>query len=167
VHFVADGRRFDGKVARVSPTVDPTTRAVTVYTEIPNANGALKGNTFATGRVVARTVNDALLIPSGAIRQPIDSAGKPYVYKIEGDRLARTPVDLGIIDEASGVAEVLAGLDEGDRIVAGNVGTLGTGMKVQILDADRGGNGGGGESGGNGGKRGAKGARTAGTKTTP
>ena len=156
VHFVADGRRFDGKVARVSPTVDPTTRAVTVYTEIPNASGALKGNTFANGRVVARTVNDALLIPSNAIRQPIDSAGKPYVYKVAGDKLARASLDLGIIDEAQGVAEVLAGLDEGDRIVAGNVGTLGTGMKVQILDADRNGTGGGparGAGGGAGGTR--------------
>src|SRR4051812_39163407 len=31
VRFVADGRNFGGRVARVSPTVDPTTRAVTVY----------------------------------------------------------------------------------------------------------------------------------------
>lgn len=161
VHFVADGRRFDGKVARVSPTVDPTTRAITVYTEIPNANGALKGNTFATGRVVARTVTDALLIPSTAIRQAIDSAGKPYVYKVDGDKLARTPVDLGIVDEAQGVAQVLAGLDEGDRIVAGNVGTLGSGMKVQILDADRNGRGGQGGEGNRGGQR----PRNAGAKT--
>ena len=128
-----------------------------MYTEIPNANGALKGNTFATGRVVARTVGNALVIPTTAIRQAVDSAGKPYVYKIDGDKLARTPLDLGIVDEAQGVAEVLAGLDEGDRIVAGNVGTLGTGMKVQILDADRTGRGG--NNGGNGGGEGGKGAR--------
>ncbi|MEX2153620.1 MAG: efflux RND transporter periplasmic adaptor subunit, partial [Gemmatimonadaceae bacterium] len=34
VHFSADGRSFDGKVARVSPTVDPATRSVAVYVEI-------------------------------------------------------------------------------------------------------------------------------------
>src|SRR5258705_3177767 len=33
VHFVADARRFDGHVARISPTIDPTTRAVTVYVQ--------------------------------------------------------------------------------------------------------------------------------------
>jgi RND family efflux transporter MFP subunit len=147
VHFVADARRFDGKVARVSPTVDPATRSVTVYVQIPNPNGALKGNTFATGRVVARTVSGALLVPTTAVRQSADSSAKPFVYKIEGDKLARTPVDLGIVDEAGGVAEVIAGLDEGDRVVAGNVGTLGSGMKVQILDADRTGNGGPGAGG--------------------
>lgn len=141
VHFSADGRQFDGKVARVSPTVDPTTRAITVYVQIPNPNGALKGNTFATGRVVARTVPSALIIPTTAVRQSPDSAAKPFVYKIAGDKLARTPVSLGIVDEATGTAEVLAGLDEGDKVVAGNVGTLGNGMKVQVLDADRGGRG--------------------------
>jgi multidrug efflux pump subunit AcrA (membrane-fusion protein) len=120
----------------VSPTVDPATRAVTVYVQIPNPNGALKGNTFATGRVVARTVNGAVLIPSTAIRQSPEADAKPFVYKIAGDKLARTPVSLGIVDEVQGVAEVLAGIDEGDRVVAGNVGTLGNGMKVQILESD-------------------------------
>ncbi len=141
VHFTADGRRFDGKVARVSPTVDPTTRSITVYVQIPNPNGALKGNTFATGRVVARTVSDALLIPTTAIRQSPDSGAKPFVYRIDGDKLSRETVQLGIVDDAAGTAQVLDGLDEGDRVVAGNVGTLGNGMKVQVLDADRRGNG--------------------------
>jgi membrane fusion protein (multidrug efflux system) len=145
----------------VSPTVDPTTRAVTVYVQIPNPNGSLKGNTFATGRVVARTVGGALLIPSTAIRQSPDSGSGPFVYRVAGEKLSRTPVSLGIVDDAQGVAEVLAGLDEGDRVVAGNVGTLGNGMKVQILDADpsrRNGNDSGSGRGGSG-KSGAGSAR--------
>ena len=149
VHFVADGRRFDGTVARVSPTVDPTSRTVTVYVQIPNPNGALKGNTFASGRVVARTTNGALLVPNVAVRTSPDAPDKPFVYKIAGDKLARTPVSIGIVDETAGTSEVLAGLDEGDKVVAGNVGTLGNGMKVQVLDADpsrRGGNGAGGRA---------------------
>jgi RND family efflux transporter MFP subunit len=54
VHFVADARRFDGKVARVSPTIDPATRAVTVYVQVPNPGNTLRGGTFATGRVVSQ-----------------------------------------------------------------------------------------------------------------
>jgi membrane fusion protein (multidrug efflux system) len=137
VHFVADGRRFDGTVARVSPTVDPTSRTVTVYVQVANPNGTLKGNTFASGRVVARTTNSALVVPNVAVRTSPDAPDKPFVYKLAGDKLARTPVSLGIVDESAGTSEVLAGLDEGDKVVAGNVGTLGNGMKVQILEADR------------------------------
>ena len=69
VRFVADGQQLEGRVARVSPTVNPATRAVTVYLQVPNPNGRLKGNTFATGRIIGRTVNDAVLVPFAAIRQ--------------------------------------------------------------------------------------------------
>jgi RND family efflux transporter MFP subunit len=132
-HFVAEGRPLDGRVARVSPTVDPTTRAVTVYVQVPNAGGAIKGNTFATGRVVGRTIADALLVPTPALRQGADSAARPYVYRIAGDRVVRAPVEVGVVDEARAVAQILDGLQEGDRVVVGNVGTLGEGMKVQVV----------------------------------
>ncbi|HWJ22069.1 MAG TPA: efflux RND transporter periplasmic adaptor subunit [Gemmatimonadaceae bacterium] len=138
VHFVADGRPFDGHVARVSPTVDPTTRAVTVYVQIPNASGALKGNTFASGRVIGRTIPNALLLPAAAIRQSQDSSAKPFVYRVADDRLTRVPVEIGVVDEARGIAEVVSGLEPGDRVVVGNVGTLGEGMKVQVVGEKKG-----------------------------
>ena len=98
VHFVADARRFDGRVARVSPTVDPATRAVTVYVEIPNPGGALRGGTFATGRVVSRTLTDVLIVPTSALRQGAED-GRPFVYRIDGKTINVAPVQLGAVDE--------------------------------------------------------------------
>lgn len=146
VRFVADGRTFDGRVARVSPTIDPASRAITVYAQIPNPGGALKGGTFATGRVVSRTVTNTLLVPTTAIRQSQDN-GAPFVYRIADNTLDVAPVQLGIVDERSGAAQVLSGLANGDRVIVGNVGTLGRGMKVQVL---------GNEAAGPGGRAGAK-----------
>jgi membrane fusion protein, multidrug efflux system len=131
VHFVADGRAFDGKVARVSPTVDPATRSVSVFVQIPNANGALKGGTFATGRVVSRVVAGALVVPTSAVRQSADN-GRPFVYRINGQTLDIATIQLGVVDERAGVAEVIDGLNAGDRVVIGNLGTLGRGMQVII-----------------------------------
>lgn len=131
VHFTADGRAFDGRVARVSPTVDPTTRSVTVYVQVPNADGAVKGGTFATGRVVSRTVGDALVVPAAAVRQKVDD-GSTFVYRIAGTTLDVAPVTLGIVDQRNGIAEVVQGLNDGDRVVVGNVGTLGRGMQVIV-----------------------------------
>jgi RND family efflux transporter MFP subunit len=136
VHFAADGRTFDGKVARVSPTVDPTTRSVAVYVQIPNASGAIKGGTFASGRVVSRTVTSALIVPAAAVRQSADG-GKPFVYRIAGRALDVAQVQLGIVDERVGIAEVTSGLAEGDRVIVGNVGTLGRGMQVTIAGEER------------------------------
>ena len=136
VHFVADARRFDGKVARVSPTIDPATRAVTVYVQVPNPGNTLRGGTFATGRVVARTLNNVLAIPTAALRQGQED-GKPFVYRIDGKTLQVAPIQLGAVDEQQGVAQVTEGLQAGDKIVVGNVGTLGRGMQVTIAGTER------------------------------
>ena len=130
VRFAADGRSFDGHVARVSPTIDPASRSVAVYVQVPNPGGALKGGTFATGRVVSRTITGALTVPTAALRQSPDN-GQPFVYRINGqDAVEPANVQLGVVDERRGVSEVLEGLREGDRVIVGNVGTLGRGMKV-------------------------------------
>ncbi len=138
VHFVADGRRFDGRVARVSPTIDPATRAVTVYIQVPNPGGTIRGGTFATGRVVSRTLNNVLGVPTAALRQSAED-GKPFVYRIDGKTINVAPVQLGAVDERLGVVQVTDGLQAGERVIVGNVGTLGRGMQVTIAGEEKGG----------------------------
>lgn len=135
VRFTADGRDFDGRVARVSPTIDPNTRAITVYVQVPNGSGTLKGNTFVTGRIIGRTILDAIVLPLPAIRQGGENA-PPFVYRIVGDSIDRADVRLGVVDEGAGMAEIIDGVREGDRIVVGNVGTLGRGMRVQVVGGE-------------------------------
>ncbi len=143
VRFMADARQFNGRVARVSPTIDPASRSITVYVQIPNPRGELKGNTFATGQIISKTIDGALVVPQSAIRTSTDG-GKPYVYRIEGGQLSVALVQLGIADDERSVVEVTDGLKERDDIVVGNPGTMGRGMKVQIIgnEAARGGRGG-------------------------
>ena len=137
VRLGVGGNAVEGKVARVSPTVDPTTRAVTVFVEVPNASGALKGNTFATGRAVGRVVENALIVPATALRQADPGANanesQTFVYRIRGGVADRAPISVGILDEASGIAEVVDGLAEGDQVLVGNVGAVGRGTRVQII----------------------------------
>ena len=137
VHFVADARSFDGRVARVSPTVDPATRAVTVYIQIPNPGGTLRGGTSATGRVVNRLLTGVLTVPTSALRQGPED-GKPFVYRIDGKTINVAPVHLGAVDERQGVAQVTDGLRAGDRVIVGNVGTLGRGMQAIIAGGEKG-----------------------------
>lgn len=131
VHFVADGRRFDGTVARVSPTIDPATRSATVYVQVPNSANALRGGTSATGQVVTQAIAGALIVPMAAVRQTTEGA-PPFVYRIAGGKLERADVAVGVTDESRGVTEIRSGLKPGDRVVIGNVGTLGVGMQVTI-----------------------------------
>lgn len=132
VRFTADGRRIEGRVARISPTIDPASQSVTVYVQVPNADGALKGNTFATGQIIERSLDGELLIPQGAVRQA-PNGGATFAWKVVSGKLERASVRLGIVDEARGVVQVLEGLAAGDQVVVGNVGTLGVGMQVQLI----------------------------------
>lgn len=136
VRFATAGRALEGRVSRVSPTIDPTTQSVMVYAQVPNPGGQIKGNSFATGKIVAQRIERALVVPSSAVRQG-QGDGKPYVYRIKGDVLERAPVELGLVDEAQGIAQITQGLAVGDRVIVGSVGTVGTGMKVTILGGDR------------------------------
>jgi RND family efflux transporter MFP subunit len=137
VHFTADGRQFDGRVARLSPTIDPTTRAVTVYVQVPNPDGLLRGGTFATGRVVSRTLNGVLVVPTAALRQAQNN-GVPFVYRLDGRTINVAPVQIGAVDDRQALAQVTSGLQAGDKVVVGNVGTLGRGMQATIAGEEKG-----------------------------
>lgn len=137
VRFSADGRAIEGRVARVSPTIDPASQSVTVYVQVPNANSDLKGNTFATGHIIEQSISDQLLVPQSSIRQPAAGADTgPFVWRVAGGVLERASVKLGVVDESRGIVQVLEGLGVGDQIVVGNVGMLGAGMQVQLIGGE-------------------------------
>jgi RND family efflux transporter MFP subunit len=136
VDFLANGRNLQGRVARVSPTVDPMSRSVTVYVQVPNENGMIKGGTFATGTVLTRSVANAIAVPTSSIKQT--ASGKSIVYRIEKGVLDTAGVDVGITNERAGFAQIVTGLSVGDSVVSGNVGSLGKGMKIQIINPNAG-----------------------------
>jgi membrane fusion protein (multidrug efflux system) len=137
VTFTADGAAFTGRVARISPSVDPGSRSVTVYVQVPNPDNRLRAGTFATGRIVSRVLSDALVVPVAAIREGREG-GPPVVYRVLDNKIDVATVTLGLRDEAQGLVEVTDGLSEGDRVVVGNVGMLGGGMAVRMA-GERGG----------------------------
>ena len=136
VLFTADGRQFSGRVARMSPTVDPTTRAVTAYVQVSNAGGALRGGTFATGRVVSRVLSGVIAVPMSALKQSQDK-GAPFVYRIDGKTVNIAPVRIGVVDERQGMVQITDGLQAGDRVIVGNVGILGRGMQVIMAGEEK------------------------------
>ena len=135
VRFTADTREFTGRVARVGPSVDPGSRAVTVYVQVPNRDGFLKAGTFASGRIVSSVVSDAVVVPAAAIREAREG-GRPFVYRVVDGKIDVAEVTPGLADEAQGLVQV-DGLTETDRVVVGNVGVLGKGMAVRMAGEGR------------------------------
>jgi membrane fusion protein, multidrug efflux system len=138
VRFTADGSQFEGRVARMSPSVDPGSRSVTVYVQVPNADGRLRAGTFASGRIVSRVVDGALVVPASAIREGREG-GPQVVYRVVDGKVDVAEVTVGLKDEVQGLVEVTDGIAEGDRVIVGNVGILGAGMAVRMAGEGRGG----------------------------
>ena len=145
VRFNADAREFLGRVARISPTIDPASRSIAVYIQIPNADGSLKGGTFANGRIISHVAENVLIVPTTAIKQE-QNTGQPYVYKISGENVERQSIQIGLVDEGRGIAEVTEGLKEGDRVVTGSISTTARSTKVIIVGGETPGRGGAGSS---------------------
>lgn len=110
------GQEWHGHIERVPVTVITYgTRTVgEVLVEIDDADSGLLPDTNVTATVTISSEVDALSIPREALHF---ENGKPYVYKIEGDELKRTPVTTGsfnLMREA-----IVSGLKEGDSVATG------------------------------------------------
>lgn len=128
--FDADGiDPIEGMLTRTSGALDPRTRTLRAEVELLNPDGQLLPGMFCHGEVSVREVEDALTLPGGAIRS--DSAGN-FVWVVEGGKVRRTPVTLGLDDGR--VAEVLSGLEGDEQVIAGNIGGLREGDAIRALE---------------------------------
>ncbi len=153
VRFASSGRDLEGRIARIAPTINPANRSITVYIQVPNRDGAIKGNSFATGRIIGQAVPNTIAIPTAAVRQSA-KGDAPFVYRIEGGKVQIAEVELGIVDETINQTQILKGLNKGDEIIVGNIGALGRGMEVRVVsnEAQQGGGRSAGSDGGAGGR---------------
>lgn len=118
-----------GKVTLVSPALDPNSTTVQVWVEVPNRDRKLKPGSTVAVNIVARTVEDALIVPAKAILTASD--GIASVMAIGGDgRAHQTKVKIGIRD--GGKVQVLDGLHVGEQVVTAGAYGLPDGVKVTI-----------------------------------
>lgn len=106
------GRIFSAPIAFIDPNLNEATRTVKVRVVLPNADRALLHKQTAIG-AVRLDAPDLLLAPRTAVLQ---HTGEPLVYVDRGNRTYEPrEVRLGRIGDAD--AEILSGLQEGDRVV--------------------------------------------------
>lgn len=109
-----DGVTLHGKVANVSPEVDPDTRSVAARVEVDNPGGLLKKQMYVRVRIASAAAASGLLVPVGAVLR--DDENLPFVYVQAADgSYARRPVTLGV---RTGDRTLIAdGLKAGDKVV--------------------------------------------------
>jgi membrane fusion protein, heavy metal efflux system len=105
--------RFPGTITWVADIVNPKTRRVTVRCAVPNTQGRLKPDMYATVRLGEGEARPVVVVPSAAV-QDID--GKPVVFVAGSEgRFARRNVTTGA--DSDGLIEIPSGLQAGEHVV--------------------------------------------------
>ncbi len=107
------GRRWQGQVDYIYPTLDAKTRTVKVRLRFDNSDRALKPNMFAQVAIHADSQDKALLVPKEAVIR--SGASERVVLALGEGRFKSIEVNLGRFDEQH--FEVLSGLNPGENVV--------------------------------------------------
>jgi len=121
---------IDGRVRRIFPAAEDTSRLVTVEIELAKAfDLGIRPGYLARADLLIDFREDVLAVPAGSV----GVGDRSYVMVIDGnDELVRRIVDTGVI--RGNWREITGGLQSGDRIVSSNPIDLAEGDLVRVVD---------------------------------
>src|SRR5450631_1832014 len=121
----------EGKVTLVSPALDPNSTTVEVWIEAPNPDGRLRPGTTVTVEMLARTVNDAIVVPASALLKTPE--GATTVMIVKDDHAERVAVETGIRQDDR--VQITNGLRGGETVIVKGSYGLPDKTKVKIAEA--------------------------------
>jgi RND family efflux transporter MFP subunit len=119
---------FKGRVALISPVIDPQAGTVTVKSLLPNGNQRLKPGMFARVRIVVGSPQRVVTVPESAISQK--NGDKAKVFAVVNGRAFVKEIVLG--RERNGVFIVLEGLKGGEALIDAPSPLLREGEEVEV-----------------------------------
>jgi RND family efflux transporter MFP subunit len=135
------GELFKGRVSRIAPVFDPSTRTAEIEIEVPNVGYRLKPGMYSRVQLTLSTRGDAITVPRNAL---VEVGGKSGVFiaspagEAAGTRggggggdvmLAKfLPVEVGIRDGEA--IEITGGLESGARVITIGASALKDGDRI-------------------------------------
>jgi cobalt-zinc-cadmium efflux system membrane fusion protein len=104
---------FNGTITYVGDVLDPVTRTMQLRIELPNKEGRLKPEMFATIRLFSEAQPDRLAVPEAALQR---DQGRTYVFvQRSANEYELREVHVG--DSNGTLISILGGLNEGESVV--------------------------------------------------
>ncbi|HTM31141.1 MAG TPA: efflux RND transporter periplasmic adaptor subunit [Vicinamibacterales bacterium] len=120
-------RPFAGKVSRISPVVNTSTRAFPFEALVPNPEATLKPGTFARVRIVTAKVDQVLTLSYSSLQYRY---GVNRVFVVDKDHLSMRELKVG--ERVGERIEVLEGVKPGETVATTGVDKLEDGLKVKV-----------------------------------
>jgi len=126
----ADGQEpVEGRVTLVSPALDPGSTTVEVWVQTRKASPLLKPGMTVGIEATAKSVRDALVVPSRAVFK--NAEGASYVLVAGADKKAHQKVvQLGVKNNE--LTQVIRGINAGDAIVVSGGYAVPDGTAIEI-----------------------------------
>ncbi|WP_051378137.1 efflux RND transporter periplasmic adaptor subunit [Derxia gummosa] len=106
------GVRFDAKVERISPVLDPATRRIRIIASVGNADGRLRPEMFARLMLVGDGSSTAIRLPATAV---VTEGLYAHVFVDDGSRLVRRRVEVALRDGDN--VWITSGINAGEHVV--------------------------------------------------
>jgi RND family efflux transporter MFP subunit len=116
-----------GKISRISPAVNTSTRAFPFEALVPNENAMLKPGTFARVRVQTNKTDKVLTLTYASLQYRY---GVNRVFVVNGDRLVAHELKVG--ERMGDRIEIVSGVNAGDPVATTDVDKLVDGTKVSV-----------------------------------
>jgi RND family efflux transporter MFP subunit len=129
VRVEGDPQTHEGRIARVSPAIDETSRTLMLEAEIPNPQSQLRPGSFANAEIVVQPQDKAIVIPSSAI---VTFAGVDKVLVVQDGKSVEKRVNTGRRERNR--IEIVSGLARGEQVIV-DPGNLVGGERVSVVDA--------------------------------
>ena len=127
IRVKATDEHFSGKVIRSTDALDRSTRTMQVEVDVPNRDYKLTPGMYADVSLRIQNAPNALTLPLQAINRGAD---KTTVLLVNSqNHVEQREIRTGI--EGSNRIQVLAGVNEGDRVIVGNLGEYRPGQHVE------------------------------------
>jgi RND family efflux transporter MFP subunit len=115
-----------GRVARVSPAIDESSRTLMVEAEVPNPKALLRPGSFANASIVSSNEDPAISVPTSAL---VTFAGVEKVLTVKDGKVVEKRVTVG--RREGDRLEIVSGLAAGEQVIA-QPGNLVEGTPVRI-----------------------------------
>ncbi len=133
------GRRFDARVEALDALVDADGRSVLVRARVGHPDAALKSGMFARVRIVLAVRPQAVVVPEEAL---VPMGTRQYLVKVNqhaDGRLMSERIEARVGARITGKAEILDGVQPGDRVVTAGHARLmrGDAQALRIVEVGR------------------------------
>jgi membrane fusion protein, multidrug efflux system len=119
---------LSGRIAQVSPALDPDSRTFAAVITVDNPDLALRPGMFVKTEIIVAASEEAVVVPVDVV---IERRNRKTVYVVERGFARYRVVETGLENPDS--VEITAGLEAGERLVVDGFETLRDGAAVRIV----------------------------------